>query len=46
MTEKIGFAFQKSSTKMSENEAQNLAKLGYAKPISSVIYTELEILIR
>jgi hypothetical protein len=46
MTEKVGFAFLKPSTKMSENEAQNLAKLGYAKPICSVIYTELNILIR
>ena len=34
MTEEIGFAFRKSNTKMSKNEVQNLAKLGYAKPIS------------
>ena len=46
MTEKIGFGFPKSSTKMSENEAQNFAKLGYAKPICSVIYTEFKTLIR
>jgi hypothetical protein len=41
MTEEIGFVFWKSSTKMSKNVAQNLAKLGYAKPISSVIYAKL-----
>jgi hypothetical protein len=46
MPEEIGFAFWKSTTKTSKNEAQNLAKLGFAKPISSVIYTKFEILIR
>ena len=46
MTEEIGFAFQKSSTKMSKNVAQNLANLGYTKPISSVIYAKLLIFIR